>query len=111
MTESRSLTVQSKFSPAICPQPPTVVEAGGKNARFAWDEFFAAQIRNPHTRTAYHLAIRKFFVWLEPRNIALDHNSGFARSERSEKRCCLAAGCPSPYNHRIRLMRPIVAQY
>jgi len=71
MTESRSLTIQSRSSSAICPQPPTIVEAGGKNARFAWDEFFAAQIRNPHTRAAYHLAIRKFFAWLVPRNIAL----------------------------------------
>jgi integrase/recombinase XerD len=71
MTQSRSLTIPNKSPPAIYPQPPAVIAAGGKNARFAWDEFFAAQIRNPHTRAAYRSAIRKFFHWLEPRNIAL----------------------------------------
>jgi integrase/recombinase XerD len=71
MTEPRSLTVQSKSSPAICPQPPAIVANARKNARFAWNEFFAAQIRNPHTRAAYSFAIRRFFAWLEPRKIAL----------------------------------------
>jgi hypothetical protein len=71
MTESRSLTIPSKTTAAIVPQPPLVIVEAATNARFAWDEFFAAQIRNPHTRAAYSLAIRRFFTWLEPRNIAL----------------------------------------
>jgi integrase/recombinase XerD len=71
MTESRTLTIPSKSCPAICPQPLAAIEASGKNARFAWDEFFAAQIQNAHTRAAYRLAVRKFFAWLEPRNITL----------------------------------------
>jgi site-specific recombinase XerD len=71
MAESRSLTIPSKTPLAICPQHPPVVANSGNNARFAWDEFFAAQIRNPHTRAAYSFAIRRFLTWLEPQTIAL----------------------------------------
>jgi integrase/recombinase XerD len=71
MTESRSLTILNNSAVAISPTPPAVVSLSSKQARFAWDEFFAAQIRNPHTRAAYSLAVRKFFAWVEPLNIAL----------------------------------------
>jgi integrase/recombinase XerD len=71
MTDSRSLTIPNKSPVAIVPTPPAIVALRSRQARFAWDEFFAAQIRNPHTRAAYSLAVRRFFVWLEPQNIAL----------------------------------------
>jgi len=71
MTESYSLITPSKTPLAISPQQPAVVAYGGNNARFAWNEFFAAQIRNPRTRAAYSLAIRRFFAWLEPLKIPL----------------------------------------
>ena len=33
---------------------PPILDAGGKAARFAYQEFFYGEIRNPHTRVAYH---------------------------------------------------------
>jgi site-specific recombinase XerD len=39
---------------------PAIIEAAGPAARFAWDEFAYARIRNPHTRRAYLHAIRRF---------------------------------------------------
>jgi site-specific recombinase XerD len=44
--------------------PPLVARAGG-GAAFAWDELFAAQLRNPHTRRAYGHAVRQFLGWCE----------------------------------------------
>jgi site-specific recombinase XerD len=71
MTESHSLILPSNSVPAIVPKPPDLIAAAGTSARFAWAEFFAAQIRNPHTRAAYGLAVRRFFAWLEPKGIPL----------------------------------------
>jgi integrase/recombinase XerD len=71
MTESRSLTIRNNSPASLSPAPPAIVAFSSKQARFAWDEFFAAQIRNPHTRAAYSVAVRKFFAWLEPLKIAL----------------------------------------
>lgn len=42
---------------------PALVAQGGNNARFAWDELFSAEIRNPHTRRAYLHAVRQFLDW------------------------------------------------
>jgi integrase/recombinase XerD len=44
---------------------PRTMSAAGHAACYAWDEFFAAHIRNPHTRAAYLHAVRRFFHWLE----------------------------------------------
>lgn len=43
----------------------------GDAARFAWDEFFRAEIRNPHTRKAYAQAVRQFLEWPDARGTAL----------------------------------------
>lgn len=50
--------------------PLTITEAGPR-ARFAWDEFFEGQIRNPHTRTAYQRAVTQFLRWTEARGVSL----------------------------------------
>lgn len=50
--------------------PMTITEAGPR-ARFAWDEFFEGQIRNPHTRAAYRHAVRTFLLWTEARGVPL----------------------------------------
>lgn len=71
MTDSRSLSIPTKRMPIISPAPPAIVALSSKQARFAWDEFFAAQIRNPHTQAAYTLAVRRFFEWLKPLEVAL----------------------------------------
>jgi integrase/recombinase XerD len=42
---------------------PALVADAGPAARFAWDEFFSAEIRNPHTRRAYVHAVRRFLAW------------------------------------------------
>jgi len=50
---------------------PAIVAQAGDAARFAWDEFFRAEIRNPHTRKAYAQAVRQFLEWTEARAVAL----------------------------------------
>lgn len=42
------------------PQLPALIEAGGAAARFAWEEFIYARIRNPYTREAYVHAVKLF---------------------------------------------------
>jgi len=50
---------------------PRMVEQAGGNARFAWDELFSAELRNPHTRRAYLHAVRQFLYWCELHELAL----------------------------------------
>jgi len=42
---------------------PHLVTAAGEHAEIRFLEFFAAQIRNPHTRRAYSRAVREFLTW------------------------------------------------
>ncbi len=44
---------------------PSIIEQDGPRASSRFLEFFAAQIRNPNTRTAYHRAAARFFDWSE----------------------------------------------
>jgi integrase/recombinase XerC len=44
---------------------PTLVVAAGDRAQVRFLEFFAAQIRNPHTRLAYSRAVGEFLAWCE----------------------------------------------
>ncbi len=50
---------------------PAIVKAAGKNAEFAWEEFFQAEIANAHTRKNYMHAVRQFLAWVEERNLEL----------------------------------------
>jgi integrase/recombinase XerD len=50
--------------------PPLVAQAGD-GARFAWDEWFSAEMRNPHTRRAYSHAVRQFLAWCEAHTLRL----------------------------------------
>ena len=52
------------------PAPRSIADIG-TGAAFAWDEFFAARIRNPHTRAAYLGAVRRFLMWAEQQGVAL----------------------------------------
>jgi site-specific recombinase XerD len=45
---------------------PTAILQLGAQGQFAWEEFFAAQIRNKHTRAAYLHAVKSFLTWIEP---------------------------------------------
>jgi site-specific recombinase XerD len=50
---------------------PTLIARAVPHARFAWDEFFDGQIRNPHTRAAYRYEVRKFLEYAESRGVPL----------------------------------------
>ncbi len=50
---------------------PAVVRRAGPRAEEKFAEFFAASIRNMNTRMAYLRAVRKFFAWVEGKNLSL----------------------------------------
>lgn len=50
--------------------PDAIVQLGAQG-QFAWEEFFAAQIRNKHTRLAYLHAVKAFLNWIEPQESQL----------------------------------------
>jgi hypothetical protein len=49
----------------VSPAIPTLIRAAGDRAQVRFLEFFAAQIRNPHTRRAYVRAVTDFLAWCE----------------------------------------------
>lgn len=49
---------------------PALIAAAGDRARYRFLEFFAAKIRNPHTRRSYIRATADFMAWLEARGMA-----------------------------------------
>jgi integrase/recombinase XerC len=57
----------------ISPHPPDVVPAliaaAGERAARRFLEFFAANIRNPHTRRAYARAVAGFMVWCDANRV------------------------------------------
>jgi site-specific recombinase XerD len=48
---------------------PAIVVAAGENAQIRFLEFFAASIRNAHTRRAYAGAVAEFLAWCEDRGV------------------------------------------
>ncbi len=50
---------------------PALVSNAGDAARFAYDEFLIARIRNPHTRKAYRHAVHKFLSWCHQKGMDL----------------------------------------
>src|SRR5271154_467062 len=53
----------NQLVPLRTPQLPALVTAAGERARVRFLEFFAANIRNPHTRRAYGRAAEEFLGW------------------------------------------------
>ena len=51
--------------PPATPALPALVAASGDRAGVRFLEFFAGQIRNPHTRRAYARAVGEFLAWCE----------------------------------------------
>lgn len=55
----------------LSPPPPQIIIDAGAGASFAWDEFFSATLRNPHTRVAYRRAVLRFLNWMAPSDLPL----------------------------------------
>jgi len=64
------VSFESKL-PAILRVTPAIILQSGASARFAWEEFFFARIRNEHTRRAYFRAVSNFLSWCEQQGLAL----------------------------------------
>jgi hypothetical protein len=56
--------------PSPTPQLPGLIAAAGGNTRERFFEFFAANIRNKHTRRGYAQATREFLAWCESAGVA-----------------------------------------
>lgn len=54
---------------------PALITSAGPAACFAYEEFLFGQIRNPHTRTAYRRAVRRFLEWAAARGVRLEQIS------------------------------------
>jgi site-specific recombinase XerD len=48
---------------------PALIAAAGERASLRFLEFFAANIRNPHTRRAYSRAVAEFMTWCEDNGV------------------------------------------
>src|SRR5216684_1152630 len=53
----------NQLVPINSPALPVLVAAAGERSSMRFLEFFAANIRNPHTRRAYYLAAEEFLGW------------------------------------------------
>lgn len=61
----------SKDLSDLCGSFPDIIIRGKASARFAWEEFFDAQIANENTRRAYKRAIIRFLEWCAIQNLEL----------------------------------------
>ena len=50
--------------------PPPIVQDAGRNAEYAYADFFKARIGNPNTRKAYKRAVDRFLHWCRGKHIA-----------------------------------------
>jgi site-specific recombinase XerC len=55
--------IVTQLLPINAPTLPALVAAAGERASIRFLEFFAANIRNPHTRRAYYRAAEEFLAW------------------------------------------------
>jgi site-specific recombinase XerD len=60
----------NELVPFAAAQVPVVVRTAGERAQTRFFEFFAASIRNTHTRRAYAQATREFLAWCESAGVA-----------------------------------------
>lgn len=63
----RGMSVSTTCASSI----PAIVDRAGTGAKFAWDEFFFAKVRSPHTRRSYLRSINRFLAWCDDRGIEL----------------------------------------
>jgi site-specific recombinase XerD len=60
-----ALVPRSEIIGAHRPHVPALIAAAGDRASLRFLEFFAATIRNPHTRRAYSRAVTDFLAWCD----------------------------------------------
>lgn len=69
--DGKQRVVASDGSVLALPLAPQIVSSAGDAARFAWEEFFEAEIANHHTRKNYTHAVRRFLSWAEQQGLEL----------------------------------------
>ena len=72
---------------------PALIAAAGERASLRFLEFFAANIRNPHTRRAYGRAVAEFLAWCDERRRAVDRRRA-AAARRGLDRAADARAAP-----------------
>lgn len=65
VTAGQLRPVPAAAAPIAALAAPTLIAAAGERAHVRFLEFFAANIRNPHTRRAYGRAVAGFLAWCE----------------------------------------------
>ena len=76
---------------------PAILDRAGPGARLAADEFFRAQLGNPHTRAAYSRWVLRFLAWCEARDVEL------ARITPGIAAGFIGGLAPAPANQRLAL--------
>ncbi len=71
----QALAVIAPATVVASPRPigqlvPKLIADAGENASLRFLDFFTANIRNPNTRSAYAVAVRAFFAWLDAKHVA-----------------------------------------
>jgi integrase/recombinase XerD len=108
------VSVPATVAPAALPE---LVERAGGAARFAWDEFFYAEHRNPHRQKAHLRAVRRFVDWTEAHGVELtaitpgmvgQYLTGLGRSpaKRSQHLAALRGFFDRLVNRRLALLNP-----
>jgi len=70
MTDQLPATIrQAKHVTGSAHVVPALVAAAGERASLRFLEFFAANIRNPHTRRAYGRAVAEFLAWCDEQRV------------------------------------------
>jgi hypothetical protein len=64
----------NQLVPLRSSQLPALVTAASERARMRFLEFFAANIRNPHTQRAYYRAAEEFLTWCASAGVPSKHD-------------------------------------
>ena len=84
---------------------PALVAAAGERASLRFLEFFAANIRNPHTRRAYGRAVAEFLAWCDDNGRAVDHGRAAASRRRLDRACRRAEHAAPTVKLRLAALR------
>lgn len=87
----------------IDPALPVLVSRAGRAAAFVWDEFFAGEVRNPHTRAAYERADRQFLAWCV--HSGIEDLARVAPGDVGRYQDQLAGGIPKKKQHLAAIRR------